>query len=170
MTESEPARDTPQAILEEHLDEEDYEIFRALNENGRMSDTAIAERVGLSRTAVRRRREKLVDEGVLRILAVIVLQEADLAYAEVGVTLETQASREKRTAFIERLLDEQLIYQVSERMNDHDLFFEAWHTDLGTLKRYIDDLLVDVDIIEDYEISPIIRTYKAWDTVLDRPD
>jgi hypothetical protein len=38
-------------ILKEHLDETDYRIYKALNEDGRMSDTQIGERVGLSLTA-----------------------------------------------------------------------------------------------------------------------
>ncbi|RLM76858.1 AsnC family protein, partial [Halobellus sp. Atlit-38R] len=37
---------TPEAVLENYLDEHDYEIFRALNANGRISDTELAERVG----------------------------------------------------------------------------------------------------------------------------
>jgi len=57
-------------ILKEHLDETDYRIYKALNEDGRMSDTEIGERVGLSRTAARRRRKKLQDEGPVDIIGV----------------------------------------------------------------------------------------------------
>jgi len=161
---------SPQAILEAHLDEHDYEIFRALNENGRISDTELAERVGLSRTAVRRRREKLVDEGILEVLAVIVLQEADLAYADVRIWIEQGATRAERDALIGLFVDSDLFYSVDSTMGDGDLLVRGWHASLGEFKRFFEDLLEGVTVIDDYHVTPIVKTWKAWDKVLDRPD
>ena len=160
---------TPQAILEEHLDENDYRIFKALNENGRMSDTDLAGRVGLSRTAVRRRREKLVESGALEVLAVIVLQEADLAYADVRIQLDQMSKANRRDALIEKLIDAELVYSVDSCMGDHDLFVRTWHASLGAIKSYIWSLLADDPTVERYEITPVVKTWKAWDRELDRP-
>ena len=161
--------DTPQAILEEYLDENDYCIFKALNENGRMSDTELAERVELSRTAVRRRREKLVESGVLEVLAVVVLQEADLAYADIRIQLDQMAKADHRDALIEKLIDADLVYSVDSCMGDHDLFVRTWHASLGAIKSYIWCLLEDEPSVERYEITPVVKTWKAWDRELDRP-
>lgn len=161
--------DTPSAILRDHLDEHDYQIFEALNENGRMSDTELAERVGLSRTAVRRRREKLTDSGVLEILAVIVLQEADLAYADVRVTLEQGAGAEDRSRLIERFIDAELVYSLDSCLGDHDLFVRAWHVSLGDLKRYIWDIMEEESAVAEFEITPVVKTWKAWNRELERP-
>jgi DNA-binding Lrp family transcriptional regulator len=165
-----PNPDTPQAILEERLDEYDYEIFRLLNENGRMPDTEIAERVGLSRTAVKRRREKLVDEGILDVLAVIVLQEADLAYADVRIQVSNQATRQERDELIARLIDSSLFYSVDSILGEYDILARGWHASLGELKRYIEDLLVESNVVVEYEITPLVHTWKAWDKVLDEPE
>jgi|GEM_PF-1900423 DNA-binding Lrp family transcriptional regulator len=99
-SQDEPPADTPEAILRAHLDDHDYQIFEALNEDGRMSDTELSDRVGLSRTAVRRRRENLIESGILDILAVIVLQEADLAYADVRVSVDQSVGRAERDAIM----------------------------------------------------------------------
>jgi len=174
---SEPEEDTteersphsPQTILEDRLDEDDYKIFEALNENGRMSDTELAERVGLSRTAVRRRRENLVDSGILKVLAVIVLQEANLAYADVRISLRSSASSADRDDLIKELVDADLIYSVDSVLGEFDLFARGWHASLGELKSYFWELLEDETIVAEYEITPVVDTWKAWDRELDRP-
>jgi len=162
--------DTPRAILEEELDKEDYEIFTALNENGRMSDTELAERVGLSRTAVRRRRENLSESGVLEILAVLVLQETDLAYADVRVTVDKSVPAEQRDGLIHALIDADLVYSVDSCLGEYDLFVRTWHASLSEVKSYIWDLLDEHDAVSGYDITPIVKTWKAWDRTLARPE
>lgn len=164
-----PAPDTPAAILEDHLDEADYQIFEALNEDGRMSDTELAERVDLSRTAVRRRREKLMESGILNILAVIVLQEADLAYADVRVQLDQRVPAETRDALIETLIDADLVYSLDSCIGEYDLFVRTWHASLSDVKRYVWDLLDDEPAVADYEVTPVVKTWKTWDRKLNRP-
>lgn len=157
-------------VFREYLDEHDYAIFRALNEDGRMSDTELAERVGLSRTAVRRRREKLQDEGVLDVLAVIVLQEADLAYADVHLSIDRSASSAERDDLIRKIVDDPLVYAVDSYMGQHDLRAAVSHTDLGTLQSYVWDLLEGETVVDEYTITPVVKTWKAWDKTLDRPE
>jgi len=158
-----------QRILEEYLDEYDYQIFKALNEDGRMSDTELAERIGLSRTAVSRRREKLQEEGVLDILAVIVLQETDLAYADASIVLDQTATVKERNALIADLMDAEMIYSVDSCMGPYDLFVRGWHGSLGELKSYLWELLEERDMVEEYEIIPVVDTWKAWDKELTQP-
>lgn len=164
-----PAPDTPEAILEDHLDEADYRIFRALNEDGRMSDTELADRVDLSRTAVRRRRENLMESDILKVLAVIVLQEADLAYADVRVQLDQSVAATDRDSFIEMLIDAELVYSLDSCIGEYDLFVRMWHASLGDVKSYVWDLFNDEPAVASYEITPVVKTWKAWDRTLDRP-
>lgn len=159
--------DEVQSILTEALDETDYQIYRVLNENGRISDTELGERVGLSRTAVRRRREKLQSEGVLDILAVLILQEADLAYADVRIKLSPNPTIEEVEAFINDLLYEEIIYEIDEYIGDYDLLIRCWHSSLRDLKRYIAGKFQNHDVVESYRTDPIIKTMKAWHKVLD---
>jgi Lrp/AsnC family transcriptional regulator, leucine-responsive regulatory protein len=158
-----------QKLLEDHIDEIDYQIFRAMNENGRISDTELAERVGLSRTAVRRRREKLKEEGIIDVLAVIVLQRANLAYADVQVKLDQSSPSRHRFDLIESLVDDELVYSLDSCMGPYDLFVRLWHSTHDELKSHVWTLLENKDIIEDYEIVPVIKTWKAWDKELQRP-
>lgn len=162
--------DTLAGILKTQLDDHDYQIFEALNEDGRMSDTELADRVGLSRTAVRRRREKLVESGTLEILAVLVLQNADLAYADMRVSLNSEATADQRDKLIAKFIDADLVYSVDSVLGDYDLLVRGWHVSLGDLKSYFWKLLDDEPPVGDYEITPVVHTWKAWNRELDNPE
>lgn len=162
-------RSVPQQILEEYLDEHDYQIFQKLNEDGRISDTELAEEIGLSRSAVRRRRENLIERGAVDVLAVIVLQELDLAYADVLVDLDKDAASEERSELISKLIDEDLIYSLDSCLGQYDLFVRLWHESLGDVKSYTWELFADEPIVDSYEVVPMVHTWKAWDKELDRP-
>ncbi|WP_458208842.1 winged helix-turn-helix transcriptional regulator [Haladaptatus sp. NG-SE-30] len=106
--------DKVREILQEHLGETDYAIYRELNTLGRISDTELGERVGLSWTAARRRRKKLIEEGIIDILAVMVLQRAELAYADIRLCFDTAATNEDVNKFIDQFIQEELIYEIDE--------------------------------------------------------
>lgn len=154
------------AILEEHLDETDYQIFKTLNEDGRISDTELGEQVGLSRTAARRRREKLQNEGIIDVLAVIVLQEADLAYADVQVSFSADSTQAEIDDFIEGLVDDELIYEINEYLGSKDLLLRAWHASLYELKTYVSERLRGTNVVDEYDVRPIVKTRKAWQKVI----
>lgn len=158
-----------QEVLREYLDATDYEIFQALNEDGRMSDTELAERVGLSRTAVRRRREQLLDDGLLDVLAVVVLQEGGFAYGDVLVYLDNSVSVRERERLIEQLIDAELIYSVDSCLGEYDLFVRLWHHSMNELKSYVWKQFEQEPAVEDFTLVPVAKTWKAWDKELDRP-
>ena len=61
------ARSSTDAIV---LDETDKALIEALQQDGRMPYTRLAERVGLSEAAVRQRVQRLIESGVTQIVAV----------------------------------------------------------------------------------------------------
>lgn len=154
--------DKVRAILKEHLDETDYRIYKALNEDGRMSDTEIGERVGLSRTAARRRRKNLQENGLVDVIGVLVLQEAKFAYADVFVTLESGVSSDELDTFVDDVQSEELIYEIEEYMGKYDLLLRVWHASLSDIKEYLREQLQDNDVVESYEAIPVTKTHKAW--------
>lgn len=156
-----------QHILKRDIDETDYRIYKALNDDGRMSDTELGKRVGLSRTAARRRRKKLQDKGIIDIISVIVLQEAELAHADVRVEFTPEASHSEIQSFISYLMDEELIYEIDEYMGKFDLLVRVSHVSLSDLKSYLREELQESSIIASYETTPVTKTFKAWNKQLD---
>ncbi|ADE02049.1 Lrp/AsnC family transcriptional regulator [Haloferax volcanii] len=154
--------DTIQSLLKEHLDETDYRIYKALNEDGRMSDTELGERVGLSRTAAHRRRKKLEEEGIIDVLGVLVLQEADFAYADVFVKLSSEATVDELDEFLETVKGDEFIYEIEEYMGTYDLLLRVWHATLGDIQSYLRTQLQCHDLVAKYEAMPVTKTHKAW--------
>lgn len=148
-------------LVSNHLDEIDYKIYRILNEDGRISDTDLGERVDLSRTAVRRRRKKLQEENMIKIIGVLVLQEAELSYADVRVTVSSDATRDAIDEFIDFLIEQELVYEVDEYLGQSDILVRVWHGSLQDVKTYVIHLMQH-DIVEDFEITPVTKTHKAW--------
>lgn len=112
----------------------------------------------------------LMEDNVLEVLAVIVLQEADLAYADVRGQLDQHAGSAERNALITDLIDADLIYSVDSCLGDHDLFVRTWHATLGEVKSYIWSLFEDQPAVAEYDITSVVKTWKAWDRELDRPE
>ncbi|ADQ65964.1 transcriptional regulator [Halogeometricum borinquense DSM 11551] len=157
-------------ILTEYLDETDYRIYKELNRDGRISDTELGERVGLSRTAARRRREKLQSEGLVDVLGVLVLQEAELAYADAFVTLNSDISQDDFDDFLSKIEGEELIYEIDEYMGKYDLLLRVWHASLSDIKSYLRAQLQTHDAVERYETVPVTKTHKAWHKILSNSD
>uniref|UniRef100_A0A7C3ET50 Lrp/AsnC family transcriptional regulator n=1 Tax=Candidatus Methanomethylicus mesodigestus TaxID=1867258 RepID=A0A7C3ET50_9CREN len=57
------------------MDQIDMQLLKLLTEDSRMSYTELAERIGISETAIRRRMKKLVDEKVITQFTIKVDQE-----------------------------------------------------------------------------------------------
>lgn len=154
--------ETIEDLLTDELDEVDYKIYRILNENGRISDTELGNRVGLSRTAVRRRRKQLQEKNIVKVLGLLVLQEADLDYADVQVTLDSNATKADVDEFIEYLIEQELIYEVDEYLGSSDMLVRVWHQSLRDIKEFVNEIMHHSDVVADYEIVPVIKTHKAW--------
>lgn len=154
----------PQVIelLEERMDHKDYLIFRELNKDGRLSDTELADRVGLSRTAARRRRKSLQKDGILEIFALLVFKEADYTYAEVQISYSNSASSEEIDEFIQGFLEDGLIYEVAECLGEYDLIIRVWQSSLNEINAHVRDYLHDNEVVDAYTIIPITNSFKMF--------
>lgn len=179
MVEGEPSTDSEtewfenekvRAILQRHIDETDYHIYKELNSHGRIPDTELGNRVGLSRTAARRRRKNLEENGILDVIGVLVLQETKFAYADVRVRIGSDASDEEITAFVDTLVADELIYEIDEYMGEFDLLVRVWHASLSEIKRHLRDTLQQSPVVDSYEATPVTKTLKAWHKKLNDAD
>ncbi|EHR78793.1 transcriptional regulator [Thermococcus litoralis DSM 5473] len=150
-------------ILKDKLDGLDIKIYQLLRENGRMSDTKIAEKLGVSVTTIRRRRMRLQEEGILQIIALILLRAADVAYADVLVKFKKHAKMENIREFLSKAVMNPRIYEVTEYIGGEcDVLLRFFEANPETLKYHIDKFLREEDIVEKYTIYLAIGSPKAW--------
>lgn len=157
-------------ILKNKFDRKDIEIISVLNQDGRISDQKMAERLGISKTAIRTRRLKLQKMGAIRIIALLVLQNIELVYADVVLSFESGADKELIKKFIERCANDEYIFEISEYMGTDDLLLRFFDSDLSSLKDHIVSIIRGNGIISSYLVYPVVRSYKAWGNVLNFKD
>ena len=150
-------------IFRDKLDELDIKIYQLLREDGRMSDTKIAKRLGVSITTVRRRRLRLQEEGILQIIALILLKAANVVYADVLVKFNQKAKMEEIKEFIDRAVFNPRIYEVTEYLGgDYTLLLRFFESNPEKLKYHIDKFLRESNIVETYKIHLAVASPKAW--------
>jgi len=118
-----------------HLDEMSKAIIEKLQQDGRRSYAAIGKAVGLSEAAVRQRVQRLIDAGVMQIVAVTdPLQMGFSRQAMIGIRCQGDSTR-----VVERLSDLSAVDYVVPTA--------------GTF-----DVLVEVVCADDHELLELINT------------
>jgi Lrp/AsnC family transcriptional regulator, leucine-responsive regulatory protein len=127
------------------LDDIDHRILRELSRDGRQSNLALADRVGLSPSACLRRVQALEREGVIRGYRAVLdpsrLGIGFVAYVTVGLSSHTKAAQEAFERAVARAPEVRECHNITGtveyllRVEAPDLAaYKHWHTDiLGTL-------------------------------------
>ena len=155
--------DLLQKIFKGRMDEMDIKIYMLLRENGKRSDSEIARKLGVSVTTVRRRRKRLQDEGILQIIALLLLKAADVAYADVMVKFKQGTKIEKINEFMRDAVRNPRIYEVTIYIGgEYDLLLRFFETNLESLRYHIEKFLRGSDLVERYEVNTAVGSPKAW--------
>ncbi len=148
-------------IFEDKLDDLDLKIYQLLRENGRLSDTELAEKLGVSITTARRRRMELQKKGYLHVLGLLYFGPINVAYADVVVKINNQVPVSEVIEFIKECGETPYIYEVTEYMGNK-LFLRFYEKDLEKLNYRIHRFLHQRRVIEDYTIEVATWSPKAW--------
>lgn len=153
-----------------HIDDKDRRILECLREDGRMPNTRIAERVGLTERTVRNRLQRLTEEQGLKVLPVI---DPDLIGLDtciyVGFNVERSRLKEV-TAKVAAMPEVRYLAQVS---GPWDLLAEAF---LGSREHLADFLLQEIGELEGVTSTETINVLRIakfgyeWEIPESRPD
>jgi Lrp/AsnC family transcriptional regulator for asnA, asnC and gidA len=143
------------------LDSVDRQIIRTLQRDGRASNVEIARHVGVSEATVRKRLDRLIAEGVLRIT---VVPDA----ARVGLSTVTFLSFEVELSQMDQIA-EQLVRSPEVRSiyyttGESDLIVEAWFSSSNDLLRFLTHRVASIPGIKRTATSHVLRTIKDGST------
>ena len=144
------------------IDDTDRSIVEILQRDGRTPVTTIAQQIGLSEAAVRKRVQHLTESGYMQVVAVTdPLSLGDRRVAMVGARIDGRT--ERVAASIGALPQVEYLVATAGR---YDLMFEV----IVESERHLLDLLSDLrerrDVVE-VEAFPVLGLYKqtfAWGT------
>lgn len=144
-----------------NVDSVDMQIIRILQEDGRASNVQIARQVGVSEATVRKRLDRLVSEGVVRITAVPDAGRVGLATVTF-IAMDIDLSQLDRIADqLTRLPEVRTIYYTT---GESDLILEAWFSSSDELLRFLTHRIASIPGIQRTATSHVLRTMKDGST------
>ena len=144
------------------LDAIDHRILRALQEDGRLSNVDLAERVGLSPSPCLRRVKRLEQEGYIEAYRVILKrQRIGLGLTVfIGVKIEAHAD-ERADAFQDAIIAMPEVIACHMVSGDIDYLLEVVVPDLQRYERFLLDRLLAEPMIKEVRSSIAISTLKV---------
>jgi Lrp/AsnC family transcriptional regulator for asnA, asnC and gidA len=120
------------------LDKLDFEIVSCLQQDGRMSFTDMAERLGVSVGTIRTRLNKLVEEGTINIIGRVAPEKVGFnAYAHIAVFVRPATLKESLAKRIAKLPEVSFLAMTS---GDYDLEVDVMCRDNDHLMEFVGKL------------------------------
>lgn len=120
------------------LDKLDFEIVSCLQQDGRMSFTDMAERLGVSVGTIRTRLNKLVEEGTINIIGRVAPEKVGFnAYAHIAVFVRPATLKESLAKKIAKLPEVSFLAMTS---GDYDLEVDVMCRDNDHLMEFVGKL------------------------------
>lgn len=136
------------------LDAVDLAILRHLQDQGRVPNTRIARALGLSEPTVRKRIDRLTQDEIVRVVAVINPSKA--GYDSPVILGLKVAPRSIRQVSEELAGHEHCVY-LAHTAGRFDLVAEMLFKDNGQLLRFLGESLGGLDGVLDVEVMPVIH-------------
>lgn len=137
------------------LDKVDKQILEVLHEQGRAAYNDIGNELGITGNTVRRRMDRMREEGVIRKFTVMT-DPAQLDYLTVAFGLSTEAGRTDEIA--EELADTDCVYKLWVLSGTHNIIFDARFEDTQHLQSFTHEVLHAVEGIASYESSIMTKS------------
>lgn len=136
----------------------DQGIIRILQQDGRVSNVEIARQVGVSEGTVRKRLDRLVSEGLIRIT--VVPNAAKLGFSTIAfMTLKVDlAQLDQITDQIAQVPEVRAIYLTAGESN---LIVEAWFTSSDDLLQFMTQHIGPIPGIRRTATAQVLRTVKG---------
>lgn len=117
----------------ERLDGLDLKIIHALSEDGRASFVDIAKETGLSAVAIKNRVERLIQDGVLKILGLLNIEKVYAASAHIEIEADTQTVDH----LIEKFEKSPLVYHLVKVSGSYNLLVSIAAPNLESIDTFL---------------------------------
>ena len=143
------------------LDKIDLKILQVLQENGRLSNVELSERVALSPSPCLRRLKQLEDSGIIRRYAALLSPVSLGLGLQVMIRVTTDKSAQARQEF------EQAVQMWPEALGcfaltgEADYMLHAFFTDMNAFSHFVLDVLLSRDCVQDAKSSFVLKEVKS---------
>ena len=144
-----------------HLDQLDRKILALLQDDGRLTNNDLAEKINLSASQCSRRRQRLEETGLIRgYRAVIDREKLGLGLVNmISVTLATHnADNSQRFAKLVEQTPE--VLEAHALTGDMDYILKVVTPDLKSLSRFVNDVLLPHAAVQHVRTSVVLDSLK----------
>ena len=147
-----------QAVM---LDKIDLKILQVLQENGRLSNVELSERVALSPSPCLRRLKQLEDNGIIRRYAALLSPVSRGLGLQVVIRVTTDKTAQSRGEF------ESAVHTWSEVLGcfaltgESDYLLHAFFTDMNAFSHFVLDVLLSHSCVLDAKSSFVLKEIKS---------
>ncbi len=139
------------------IDDIDRELVELLQNDGTLSNVALADLLGISEATVRRRRARLEEEDIIRVVAVV--NPFKLGFAIMAIIgVQTQRARLADVEYALKQMPQVRFLGVT--LGTYDLMLEAWFKTNDDLLTFVTETLAHIDGITRTESFQIMRLSK----------
>lgn len=143
------------------LDKTDLKILQVLQENGRLSNVELSERVALSPSPCLRRLKQLEDSGIIRRYAAMLSPAALKLGLQVFIRVSTDKSVEARASFAEAVQSWPQVLGCFALTGEADYLLHAFFTDMDAFSHFVLDVLLSHDYVQDAKSSFVLKEIKS---------
>ncbi|MFC3726543.1 Lrp/AsnC family transcriptional regulator [Neoaquamicrobium sediminum] len=148
-------------VAVERLDKFDRKILAHLQEDARLTNNDLSERVNLSPSQCSRRRQRLEDEGLIRGYRAV-LDRDRLGFPLVNVISVTLATHNRDNArrFGELLTRLPEVQEAHALTGEMDYILKVVTPDLKSLADFVNDVLLPHDSVQHVKTAIVLETLK----------
>ncbi|MFS0674056.1 Lrp/AsnC family transcriptional regulator [Ornithinibacillus sp. 179-J 7C1 HS] len=140
-------------------DEIDKKLLSLLMEDGRLSYVELAEKVGLSRVAVKDRIQSLKDKGIIEKFSVVINSEK--MGKKVSAFFEVDVEPRQLQTVAQNLADNPNVASIYQMTGPSTLHMHVLVEDFQNLETFINEELYSVEGITRVESSVILKRFKS---------
>ncbi|MFC2947336.1 Lrp/AsnC family transcriptional regulator [Virgibacillus sediminis] len=140
-------------------DDTDKKLLEILSEDGRISYVDLAEKVGLSRVAVKDRINSLKEQGIIEKFSVVINSEK--AGKKVSAFFEVDVEPQHMQEVAQNLADNPSVASIYQMTGPSTLHMHVLVEDFRMLEAFINNELYAVDGITRVESSVILKRFKS---------
>ena len=142
------------------LDKTDLKILQVLQENGRLTNVELSERVALSPSPCLRRLKQLEDAGIIRkyaaLLSPVAVELGLQAFIRVSIS-KAKVAREEFSAAVQTWPEVLSCFALT---GETDYLLHAFFTDMNAFSHFVLDTLLSHEGVQDAQSSFVLKEIK----------
>ena len=142
------------------LDKTDLKILQVLQENGRLTNVELSERIALSPSPCLRRLKQLEDAGIIRQYAALLSPAAVHLGLQAFIRVSISKAKDAREDFAQSVQEWPEVLSCFALTGETDYLLNAFFTDMNSFSHFVLDTLLSHHGVQDAQSSFVLKEIK----------